>query len=137
VVVPTSSRGSPKSNMRGYLSSRVHVHVQRHASAAAQLDCTGRRNSAHGMLKIITDLQCPLRLLSTDDPRLGQCWPTAQEWVIIKSFKEILAQYKEAVLLRQSSQEVTITRAFPVLDKLMEATEKFHSTGRCGDDVIK
>jgi hypothetical protein len=111
-----------------------HTAVQYHVP---QLDRTGRWNSTHDMLEIIADLQCPLRLLCFDDPRLGQCWPTAHEWDMIKRFKEILAQYKEASLFMQSSQEVTITWAFPVLDKIMEDIEKFHSTGRWGDDAIK
>jgi hypothetical protein len=55
---------------------------------------------------------------------------------MIKRFKEILAQYKEVSLFMQSSQEVTIPWAFPVLDKIMEDIEKFHSTGRWGDDAI-
>jgi hypothetical protein len=35
VGMRTSSRGSLKSNMRGYLSSSVYEHVQRHAPAPA------------------------------------------------------------------------------------------------------
>jgi hypothetical protein len=77
----------------------------------------GRWNSTHDMLDNILHLQRPLRLLSLDDRRLDMWLPTAHEWDMVKRFKEILAKYKEATVVMESQENLTITLAFPVVDR--------------------
>jgi hypothetical protein len=68
----------------------------------------------------------------------GDIWsPTAHEWDMVKRFKEILAKYKEARLAMEGEDDLTITLAFPVVDRLMSDIEAFHDRGQWGDAAIK
>jgi hypothetical protein len=89
------------------------------------------------MLKNILHLERPMRLLCLDDRRLEMWWPTAHEWDMVRRFKKILAKYRKATLALESEHDLTITLAFPVVDRLMSEIEGFHNQGQWGDAAIK
>jgi hypothetical protein len=64
-------------------------------------------------------------------------WPTPHEWDMINRFSDILGQYKQATLVMESEEELSITWAFPMMDRLMSAVEGFERTGLWGDEAVK
>jgi hypothetical protein len=100
-------------------------------------DADGRWNTVYDMLTVFTYLREPLRLLCFDDARLMVSWPTPHEWDMISRFSEILRQYKEATLVMESEWDAGITWAFPMMDSLMSAVERFERTGVWGDEAVQ
>jgi hypothetical protein len=61
----------------------------------------------------------------------------AAEWDMIKRFKGNLFNHKEVTFFMQTTEEITITWAFPVLDKHMEDIEQCQDTGKWGHAAIR
>jgi hypothetical protein len=100
-------------------------------------DATGRWNTVYDMLTSFLHLRQPLHLLCFDDPRLMTSWPTPHEWDIVDRFSDILKEYKEATLVMESETEVSITWAFPMMDRLMGTVERLERRGNWSDEAVQ
>jgi hypothetical protein len=56
---------------------------------------------------------------------------------MINRFADILHEYKQATLVMESETEVSITWAFPMMDRLMGSVESFERTGIWGDEAVQ
>jgi hypothetical protein len=100
-------------------------------------DADGQWNSIYDMPTVLTYLREPLRLLCFDHARLMVSWPTPHEWDMISRFSEIMRQYKEATLLMESERDAGITWAFPMMDIVITAVERFGRTGVWADAAVE